>query len=219
MLSSTGGHQGAQPRPARRQAPAHRHGNRKPTGHRTHRAKARAGGQPPTPRPREAAANEENRATATNPDSERRERRNDRPKAEPPHGATRQRAERSATETTGTKPTQRDRADTTHPHSQKTHRGTAPATSGGNHPPRHAHGDQRQHGHDERRKAEERSVPCAGWRDVRHHAGGSGGVPAASAGWWNMAVKRALSRRERIGKRKAVRLWTATAPLRAAKRG
>ncbi|MCC9003186.1 MAG: hypothetical protein LM549_11300, partial [Candidatus Competibacter sp.] len=37
---------------------------------------------------RDAAANEENRATATKPDSERRERRNDRPKAEPPHGAT-----------------------------------------------------------------------------------------------------------------------------------
>lgn len=52
------------------------------------------------------------------------------------------------------------------------------------HTPRHAHGDQRQHGHDERRKAEERSVPCAGWRDVRHHAGGSGGVPAAPPGRW-----------------------------------
>ena len=37
---------------------------------------------------------------------------------------------------------------------------------------------------DERRKAEERSVPCAGRRDVRHHAGGSGGVPAAPPGRW-----------------------------------
>ena len=37
-----------------RQAPAHRHGNRKPTGHRTHRAKAGAGRQAPTPGPREA---------------------------------------------------------------------------------------------------------------------------------------------------------------------
>lgn len=187
MLSSTGGHQGAQPRPARRQAPAHRHGNRKPTGHRPHRAKAGAGGQPPTPRPREAAANEENRATATKLDSERRERRNDRPKAEPPHGATRQRAERSATETTGTKPTQRDRADTTHPHSQQTHRGTAPATSGGNHTPPAtptATSDSTATTNGARPKSEACLAPGGGTCDTMRAAAGGCPPPQPDGGTW-----------------------------------
>ena len=41
-----------------------------------------------------------------------------------------------------------------------------------------------------------------------------GGVPAAPAGRWNGAAERALSRRERIGRGKAARSWTATAPGR-----
>ena len=87
------------------------------------------------------------------------------------------------------KPPERNRHSETEqtqhtPTARKPTEGQPRPPAAGTTPPRHAHGDQRQHGHDERRKAEERSVPCAGRRDVRHQAGGSGGVPAAPPGRW-----------------------------------
>ena len=53
-LTRTSGQQPTKAGATGRQARAHRHGNRKPTGHRTHRAKAGARRQAPTPGPREA---------------------------------------------------------------------------------------------------------------------------------------------------------------------
>ena len=53
-LTRTSGQQPTKAGATGRQAPAHRHGNRKPTGHRPHGTKAGAGRQAPTPGPREA---------------------------------------------------------------------------------------------------------------------------------------------------------------------
>ena len=110
----------------RRRRHRHRHG--KADRRRPHRAPKHAGGKrrPQEQAKRPAAAAEEKRATATKPDRERSDGRNDTPSAPPAQGAKAARAERTTDEAAGNN----EEEATGHPPEKQ-----GPAGAAGTHPP------------------------------------------------------------------------------------